>query len=59
MASEEKVSKGKAIQLVPDTEKEYDEIKNAAEHEKRSLAAFCLYHSLEAARKINAENNAQ
>ena len=47
--------KGEAIQVVPDSEKEYDEIKNAADREKRSLSSFCLFHALEAARSTNAE----
>lgn len=45
--------KGKAILVQPDSMTEYEQIRNAAEKEKRCLGAFCLFHSLEAARKIN------
>lgn len=49
--------KGNAIQFVPDTMKEWNEIKKAADKQKRSLASFCLFSSLEAARKANSSNS--
>lgn len=51
--------KGNAIQFVPDTMKEWNEIKRAADKQKRSLASFCLFSSLEAARKVNASTSHQ
>ena len=48
--------KGNAIQFVPDTMKEWNEIRKAADKQKRSLASFCLFSSLEAARKVNAQS---
>lgn len=53
MATEENVSRRKAIQIVPNSEEEYEEIRKAAEREMRSLASYCLYHSLTAARENN------
>ncbi len=53
MAIEENVSRRKAIQIVPNSEEEYEEIRKAAEREMRSLASYCLYHSLTAARETN------
>lgn len=59
METNKPVEKGNAIQFVPDTMTEWDEIKKAADSQKRSIASFCLYNSLEAARKVNAESAQQ
>jgi len=53
MSAEDKVSQHvKAIQTTC-TEEEYAQIKTAADKTKRSMAAFVLYYSLEASKKIN------
>lgn len=43
-------TKGKAIQFAPDTMDEYKLIAEAAALSKRSLAGYCLFHSLKAAK---------
>ena len=59
MDTNKSVEKGNAIQFVPDTMDEWEEIKRAADGQKRSLASFCLISSLESARKVNASTSHQ
>ena len=51
MTNEERVIQVKAINISC-IEEEYATIKSAAEDTKRSMAAFCLYSALQAAKAL-------